>query len=333
MTKQLLGSLVLCFILASSIAYAEKVAYKDINGNWNVIDSNQWKTPPSSARTERVATRSLGFNVVYDDPAGVGFNDATYGATRRATVTAVLNYIGSILKDSGTCDVEFMASQSDASGFLAAAGTFYGVADGFTNGAAFSHIHTGTDVFSTVPDIQCTVDFGWNWNSGTGTPTGTQVDLYSVLLHEMTHGLGLSSLGTATGASQFYASYGTSTFTYWDAKVIRQSSGLYMWSGAPPVFHGTAADMISNNLTFTGANAVTAYATQGGSGNPPIYAPATFADGSSLAHFNTGITGGAVMQPSIGFGVQRRTYAPVDIGALKDIGYSNAAGVDDWSIY
>jgi hypothetical protein len=316
-------------ILCTSPLLADKVGYLGADGQWHKIESKDWPAPPANAHRERLQTRSVSWNITYLDTS-TGFYDSTNGATRRATLNSVLSYISTTLNATGSADVEVRASESDASGFLAFAGTYYPVADGFYGGSTVSHITTGTDPFVGTPDIYVTVDFGYNWNSGTGAPTVTQYDLYSVLLHEITHGLGLVTLSSSTGASQFSPD---NTFTKWDEKIMRQSTSVILWSGSPPAFNGTAADLTSNNLRFTGSLATSAYSTQGGSGSPPVYAPASFAQGSSLGHWDLGLTGGGVMQPSIGAGVQRRTYTAIDIGALRDIGYTNAAGIVDWSVF
>lgn len=316
-----------------------RVAYRDRTGTWRVINPKDWPAPPANATRERVGgvrrgisvssaasasgSPSVVFNIVYKDPVGVGFNDPIHGPGRRAVVRAVFQYISSVLNETGSCDVEFDTSEMSGN-TLAASSPLFELADGYNNGIAFSHIRTGVDAEPTAPDISCTVDFGWNWNETTNAPTSDQVDLYSVLLHEMTHGLGLLSLTTSTGKSEF-KSYGVSMFSQWDKGIIRQSTGLHLWSGDVPAFKGTSADLLSNDLRFAGGNATTAFAAQGGSGAPPIYAPNPWESGSSISHWDKYLTGRGVMEPAIAYGQYERAYAGIDIGALKDIGYSKAA--------
>lgn len=59
-------------------------------------------------------------------------------------------------------------------------------------------------------------------------------------------------------------------------------------------------------------------------GNPvQLHAPGTFTSGSSSSHLDDSISG--VMNFSVAPGVQKRTYADVEIGILQDIGWSVAA--------
>ncbi len=70
---------------------------------------------------------------------------------------------------------------------------------------------------------------------------------------------------------------------------------------------------------FVGTNATNNYGAY-----PPVYAPPTFVSGSSLSHWDPSVPGRAVMEPSTPSGVTFREYLIVEIGALRDIGYTNA---------
>lgn len=303
-----------------SASQARRVGYRDGNGNWRVIDSSQWtgtKTFPAEGGPRLAGTGPV-FDVTFDDVTqhdGRGFDDPSQGSTRRATISAVFSYISTKLTDSGHCQVEFMPSETDGSGFLAAAGPFFDVSAPFTSGFAFAHITTGTDPDPTIPDIQATVDFGWNWNSGTGASTANQSDLYSVLLHELTHGLGLISLTAPDGTSSFSPN---KVFSVWD-KFLFTGNGKQLWSGTGN-FLGSASDLLGHDggIRFHGPKAVSVY----GGGYPPIYAPDPYEDGSSIGHWDDKtVKGPAVMTHAISFGEQKRTYAPFELQALADIGY------------
>jgi len=69
--------------------------------------------------------------------------------------------------------------------------------------------------------------------------------------------------------------------------------------------------------SFGGDNAK---AANGGS-SVRIYAPATFAEGSSLSHVMASTTMNFAVAP----GVQRRTYSNPELGILQDIGYNLTA--------
>lgn len=301
--------------------YAQSFGFKDIDGKWHII--NSWPKAQSGPQ-QVVRSKKATWNITYLDvtmTSGVGFDDATLGATRRATFSAVIAYVDSILATTGTADVEVQVSQTDGTGALASAGSFYPLSAGFHSGVCFEHLTTGIDPSAMIPDITATVDFGYTWNSDTGSPTGSEYDLFSVLLHEVTHGLGISSLCDSAGNSAITMG-NPGAFTTFDDLMFR-ATGMVDLFTAGGTFSGTAADLISDDLIWTGTLATASYGS-----NPPIYAPSPFEDGSSLAHWDSAAAGSPVMPPSIAPGVENRTYAAFEIEALKDLGYVDAVPVE-----
>ena len=317
-----LGMLGLLF--SAQVALAETRVFLDSSGRKFTIDT---ENPPAWLRvtappTKQLKATTIAFNVTYMDvvnTTGVGFDHPSLGAARQATVDLALEYIDSVLNETGNCDIRFEESEVGGDGYLAAGGTFFPVIAGFTNGDAFDHITTGIDPSGGTPDVYVTVDFGWNWNTGTSTPSFSQFDLLSVLIHEITHGLGIISLSTSTGSSEIGGA--TDVFSFWDS-FLETGNGQDLWNDSTAAFMGTASDLTGNDggVVSVGTEATTEYGS-----NPPIYAPATFNSGSSLGHFDSSIIGGAVMEPSTAPGETHREYALVEIGVLRDIGYSSAA--------
>lgn len=307
-----------------SKVFAAQVAYRDPSGQWRLIDEARWpKTPPGApgANLKIQAPGGAAFSVTYRDVANgmrQGFDDPALGATRRATVNAVLQYLSSVLANTGSCQIEFALSEYGGSGALASGSPFF-----FTSGGVFQspfslrHLTTGSDPSGGVPDCTVTVDFGWNWHYGTGAVPSTKIDLYSVLLHEITHGLGVLTLARSDGMSAFSPNV---IFSTWDnllysgnGRKLWNSSGVFM--GQFPILTGS-----EGGIQFRGSRARASY----GGNFPPVYAPSTFSAGSSISHwaFSATSQGQPVMLPSIGYGVQVRTFRPFEIEALADLGYS-----------
>jgi hypothetical protein len=316
----MLASLVGLVLIAQS-ALAETRVFLDSSGNKFVFDTT---APPAWASVKAPPTKQLTatfilFNVTYDDVethTGNGFDDPTLGAARRATVDLALEYIDSVLNESGTCDVKFNVSELDGSGYLATGGTSFSTTPGFTNGEAFEAI-TSVDPSPSTADIFVTVDFGHNWNAGTSPPSPFQFDLLSVMIHELTHGLGFLSLSTSTGTSVI----APGVFSFWDRE-LETGNGRDLWHDGTAAFQGIPTDLTGNDngVVFVGTNATSTYGS-----TPPVYAPPTFSSGSSLSHWDPAVPGRAIMEPSTPTGVTFREYLIVEIGALKDIGYTNAA--------
>ncbi|MHB9142649.1 MAG: hypothetical protein ACYC25_12310, partial [Paludibacter sp.] len=177
----------------------------------------------NSKRTTYPCTQhfSLSYN---DDVLGVGFEDPILGQQRRDCACAVFQYIESLidinLPVGETINIEFLPSGpiNGNPNALAAAAPYWnpdfnnGV-PGIYEGDVLNHIITGTDNDPLNEfDGHIQVNFNFNY-ANCNLPVGNcQYDLYSILLHEVGHALGLLSLVrenvgfmpvTATGLNQF----------------------------------------------------------------------------------------------------------------------------------
>jgi hypothetical protein len=266
---------------------------------------------------KQLTENGITFNIAYEDPNGVGFRDAGLGASRRARLEDAFRYVAQVLNESGTLDVSVLPSQGDGTGPLATGATFFSDdTSALQMGSAFTRLKSGVKPFPGTPEIQITVDFGYTYNVGAGNPGGGEVDLLSVLIHEVTHGIGFLALVGADGNSRIPGG----PYSVLDSLAFRINSGNALVAGNPPAFNAQIADLTSNNVAFGGLEAVTAFG-----GNPLLDSRPPFRPGGSLSHFDPDITGGAVMATSISPGDVVREYSPVEIGALVDLGYDNAA--------
>ena len=309
--------------LAALGAHAEKIYF--VAPHWGIEERDlSQKDLPAGAPQLTVTQNGLTFRVFFADiieNTGVGFDSNTVGASARARFEDALRYIGDVLNENGTLDILVTESETDGNddGPLAFAGTFYSGTPGFQRGSTLTRLDEGSKPFNGNEEIGCTVDFGFDWNFDTGPPANNEADFQSVILHELTHGLGFASLSSATGSSRI----ASGVYAVYDQLMRRRTGNKVLFSGNPPSFQGLSSDLRSNDLMFFGANADALYSE---AERPPLFSPNPFQPGSSLSHWETGnIVGGAVMEHAITLGVQRREFAPLEIGALIDIGYTNAA--------
>jgi len=310
-------------LLAASTASAELLVFLDSAGRATVFDSEDPYHPfrmPREATATQLDSTGITFDVAYMDVAGgtgVGFDDPARGAIRRATVDAVLAYIDSVLNETGAVQIRFNVSTSVGGG-LAGGGTTFGATPGFHPGQTLQHITTGVDPNGTAtPEIIVQFDFGHNWNDDLGHPEGDEFDLYSVLLHELTHGLGFQSLVNSQGVNPIRPG----VYSIWDS-LIEYDDGttrrdLWALVGGTPQFLGTPADLVSGHLVFTGPSAAAAFGSL-----PPLGAVAGFPF-IDLSHWKPGFPIVTVMKGSYSPGSMVRQYATVDSGALVDLGYAN----------
>lgn len=319
------------FLLAGLLPAAEpeqQVAYMDYMRNWHVVDAAQAaraaRTVPEASQTLSFRAGGITFNVSYADVNSnnnIGFDDPALGSDRRATLRAVLDYIDSVLNESGACDIQVKTSETDGKNFLATGGPqfLFSGSTHFLGGAAFDHITTGRDPGQGT-DINLTVNFGYNWNSDTGPVEPGETDLYSVLLHEVTHGLGFLSLSDSSGDSRISSS--RKIFSFFDNNLY-SGAGTKLWNSSGS-FQADASVMVGadGGVRFRGLSAVAVLGSA-----PAVYTPSGYEKGSSMSHWNnTGFSPRPAMRPSIASGSENRTYQPFEIGALQDMGYATGGG-------
>jgi autotransporter-associated beta strand protein len=275
------------------------------------------------------------FSVTYQDVIngnGIGFDQGGgVGTTRQATVANVLSYLQTVIDGRGSAQLHFNVSLTSGSGALASFGpnNFINILGTFQNGGAFQRLRTGGATFSG-PDADGQFNFGYNWNNGMGTPGPTQYDLYSVALHEITHGLAFLSgiinssgqglTGQPAGNPDIYSAYDRSIQrgnTLGTGQLLQTDITLSSFGS----FLGPASTLTNGNNPSTGLFFGGRYASEIYGGAVPLFAPNPYQPGSSIGHSNTSPAG--VMHPSIPAGVMRRTFQPYEIGMLIDIGYNN----------
>ncbi|MCC6489873.1 MAG: hypothetical protein IT364_20455 [Candidatus Hydrogenedentes bacterium] len=314
-------------------ARAQGVAYLNSAGERDRFDAAQ---PPDWARVDSAGADQFKFNeiaftVTYKDRTAFGgrgnnrgFDDPTRGLERRAVVERVLAYLGDVLNETApaACEIVFDSSQTDSKGFLATAGPlFFEDPAGFRNGFAFDHITTGLDPLEGSGDIICRVDFGYPWytDAAPTVPEGT-FDLFTALLHELTHGMGLLSLSGEDGMS-LVSEGNPGVYTFWDA-LLATGNGQFLFNKKTK-FRATTESLIGSDggIVAWGPVMQSAY----GGLAVPVYAPSPFLAASSLNHFDESLPGPLVMKPVLDAGVSIREYSQLDIAALRDIGYTKAS--------
>ena len=312
--------------LTSSGVSAETLYLVRPHSGIEIIDSEDpayHMGPHNKSGSTKGSEGVVDFTIEYQDSANQGFNDAALGSERKARLEDAIRYVLSVINIQSPTALEILVKPSVSSGgtgFLATAGPLFGNSE-ISNGGAFTRLMTGSKPFPDEAEIILTVDFSHNWNTTSGPPAFNEADFVSVLVHELTHGLGILSLGQADGTSQL-----PGTITVWDSLVVLGSTSQPIFSGSPPT--DIIALLTSNDLAFEGNNAVALYDQLGA--QPPVYSPSPFESGSSLSHWDrNALAGNAVMTQSITVGSPtRRVFAPVDLGALLDLGYDGVVAVE-----
>jgi hypothetical protein len=185
----------------------------------------------------------------------------------------------------------------------------------------------GSDLSPTVFGMHITYNSNFSWYYGTdGNPASTQHDLMTVILHEIAHGLNFSGSMTYSGGTGSWG-YGLSPTcpnTY--DTLMRDGLGNQLTDtggyGNPSTALGTA--LTSNNIWFHGSNAMAANGGQ----RVKIYAPSTWAGGSSYSHMDYNTfhgTANQLMVYAISKGDVIHDPGPIAKGILKDVGWPDPA--------
>ncbi|MBI3923834.1 MAG: hypothetical protein HY318_20600, partial [Armatimonadetes bacterium] len=231
-------------------------------------------------------------NITYTDSSGEGFNDATLGAERKAAFEAAVSQWSQTLDGNVdvTVSVSFDPMGGNSFGAILGAAGANSFAKDFTGApksgvqypAALANQFAGTDLDTSDVDITAffnsdvdndSVLGSMDFYYGTDGNNGNDIDFFTVVLHEMGHGLGFIALvesdGTFFGGDPAIFDTFLADGSDSNAKVLTGKSDSER-----------AADVIGGSLYFNGANTFKA----GNSNNAKLYAPDPYEQGSSTSH-------------------------------------------------
>jgi hypothetical protein len=286
-------------------------------------------------------------SIVDLDAAGEGVNDSTpvapvfgnpgttLGAQRQNVFRAAAEYWGAILKSRVPIQVDARMDSltcSATSAVLGSAGpnTVHRDYVGAPLAAtwyvqATANSRAGVDLDATRSDItavfnsdvdnpDCLGAMSWWYGIGAPAPVGT-IDFYSVVLHEIGHGIGFLSLVSLQTGAKLGGLDDAYERWLWDwstggwpgmTNAQRKASAI---NTGQVIFWGPRATAASRGLLSAGLNA----------GYPRVFTPTPVQQGSSISHFDAVLTPNELMEPAMT--APPGPYAYVTSGALEDIGW------------
>lgn len=284
-----------------------------------------------AAMQENDSPESATISILNNDSLGEGFNDAaapvvageggnpgaTRGAQRLNVFTHAAGVWGSFLDSNVTTTITSQfnpltcssgSATLGSAGALSASRNFVGAP--MTNmyyHAALANKLRNSDSNPAVAEIQA--NFNSNLDNGCfsgssrfyyGLDTNTApntTNLLIVVLHEMGHGLGFSSLVSTIDGTLFngspdtftYFIYDRETAKFWDEMTDAERMASRVNNG-DVFWYGNNVASASGNLTAGRDPA---------NGTVQLHTPTTFTAGSSVSHFSTSVTPSVLMEPSI----------------------------------
>lgn len=287
------------------------IAVTDTGLHINLMDLTR---PASTQAFLQVAQNkvapTLTFNFVYGSGAQYWSADA-----RRALQNTAMLLSSYITVKSPTTIVYNVTGESSAASTLASAGSDLSTAGpGFFSTVVQAKIQTGVDANGSAADGIIAWNFANPWIFGS-TVASSQYDFTSTALHELLHTLGFMSStvnpGTNTGRS--WTTFDKFLVTANGTAVISDSFG---WKSE----YDANLTGGAGGLYFGGPNAVAAYG-----GVVPLYTPTRWASGSSVSHLDDSTFAGSkalLMNAVTVTGQGIRVLSPVELGILKDLGYT-----------
>lgn len=254
----------------------------------------------------------------FPNEAKAAFNAAAaiWGNLLRSNVPITINACWASLASAGT--LGYSGGGTLYRNFAGAprANTFYG--------SSLANALYGSDLDATKFDMHITYNRNFTWYYGTDgiTPAG-QYDLMSVVLHEIAHGLNFSGSMAYSGGTGSWG-YGVGYPNIYDTFIrdglanpgnLLTNTGVY---GNPSTALGSA--LTSTSLWFHGTNAMAANS----GARVKMYAPATWAGGSSYSHLDYATFSGGtnrLMVYAISSGVSTHAPGPVTMGLFQDLGW------------
>jgi hypothetical protein len=298
---------------------------------------------------------SATFNIINNDSAGEGFNEATAafvvgeggnaGTTRGQQRLNVFNaaavvwaaFLDSNVTTNVRSNFNPIAGCTTSGGVLGSAGALNIYRD-FTGAefagtwyhAALANKRFGSDINSSNPEMQAQFNtdidsgclgVGTRFYYGLDNATPSQrINLFVVVLHEIGHGVGFSSF--VNGSTGEFAGTGTQYPDIYSRYMWDETVDLY-WHQMTNAQRQASA-LNTNNVFWDGPSVrlASSYLTSGrqaGTNRVALFTPNPLQSGSSISHFSTAASPNLLMEPNINAGLS----IDLDLArqVMRDIGW------------
>ena len=174
--------------------------------------------------------------------------------------------------------------------------------------------------FSSQLDIRIEMNSTINFHYGVAGKTGnTEYDYLTIMLHEISHGLGFSAIISQNGAYTYNPGGVTDNPGIFERQLFQGLNGPCM---TELTMGQRAALIISGNL-YAGAPGSHLLEANGGE-RVKMYAPSPYSGGSNVSHWDNSVSFPTFMKPQIGKGASYalHTFGDRKLGLMFDIGWT-----------
>ncbi|MCZ8353821.1 MAG: T9SS type A sorting domain-containing protein [Cyclobacteriaceae bacterium] len=320
----------LCLIISGIVlfnietGYTQKVMWQRAKGGticYGKMEDHNFVIPPPEIyeQSKKARTKTANFNVTY-----IGFSAEAQAAFQRA-----VDIWETLLVSPVTINVTANWAPL-GSGVLgsATAGTFHANFDGAQQlnvfyPAPLAEKMAGKELNDpTDPDIFASfnsANSAWSFSLDQNVSTPGRYSLVTVVLHELGHGLGFLDSYTVTGNNGVVGLQSTGVPVPYDL-ALENNAGTNLFVGFTSPSAALRDQLISNNLFYRSPAVVQ------NNGNAPgrVFAPTTFSNGSSIAHWDESTFNGtpnALMTPQVA--PNERIFDPgeLTLSMFRDMGW------------
>ena len=302
-----------------------------------VVDSNPStlrRIPAPAGVSDQPEEATASFSITYIPNGGTdkfGEPCYTFPEEAKTAFNAAANVWANILTSTvpitiNACWADLSGSTLGYSGGGPLHGNFTGATRPYTwYSGSLANALNGSDLDPSRFDMHITYNRNYTWYYGTdGNTPLTQMDLMTVVLHEICHGLNFSGSMDYSGGSGSWG-YGTGYPNIYDV-FMRDGSGTQLIdTGSYP--NGSTAlggALTSNDMWFHGTQAMAANGNQ----RVKMYAPSTWSSGTSYSHldYNTfNNTSNQLMVYSVSAGESIHDPGVITKGLLEDLGWQSSS--------
>lgn len=281
-----------------------------------------------AASSPSQATITFQFNYL---DSGVGFNDPTFGAQRKAALEEAAGYYASAFS-TYNATLSFDVMGTDTGNTLASAGSNFGsYVEGFGGAEVIRNkVLNGTDLNGSAADGTVNANFTdqvWEFDVNTA-PTSPEYDWYSTIFHEFAHAFGFASGivtdGTVSGTDDGYGSLGNGSWAAFD-EFLTDKDGNSVFSGND-LNEANYVDLLTGGaspgagLFFNSADAGQLIG---------LYSPTSFEEGSSGSHLDdeNAALAGMMMLSATDDGLGTRVFSDLELSIFRDLGYASVSQI------